>query len=265
MGFPITAGQTQQALPFFLAQSSDHIAGKTSATPTVLIRKPGGSFATPAGAVTETGHGWYEVAGNAADASTLGPLLLHAEASGADPFDDCFPVVAYSPLDATALGLSLLVDEWAVDLPGSYAGSQAGFIVGNLLLAAANKITGAGATITLQSLTSPISQDIKLTAGDGYYAIDGEGLAFDLVTTADLTGAAFTLRIYNGTVEGSGVFTNMTLTSTPGDTGYSLTTDVTEGQSSALGDVQKRRYEVVLERANDHVRTLRNGLVITTN
>jgi hypothetical protein len=97
MGQPVERYNTTQPLPFLLILSSDHITGATGKTPTVTICKTGGGFATPAGAVTEIASGWYQVAANAADANTLGPLLLHATASGCDPRDAEFSVVNYNP------------------------------------------------------------------------------------------------------------------------------------------------------------------------
>lgn len=106
MGYPIQKNQTAQPLVFFLTQSADHISGLTGAAPTVTLSKNGAAFAAPAGAVTEIGNGWYQVAGNATDANTLGPLALHATATNGDPTDDLFPVVNYNPLDAAQLGLT---------------------------------------------------------------------------------------------------------------------------------------------------------------
>src|SRR5262249_39097056 len=100
MGYPIKQSQTAQPLLVLMTDSADHIAGKTGLSPTVTLSKNGGSFAAPAGAVTEVGSGWYKVAGDATDSGTLGPLLLHATATGADPCDDRFDVVAYDPLSA---------------------------------------------------------------------------------------------------------------------------------------------------------------------
>lgn len=88
---------TAQPLVFLLVQSSDHITGLTGASPTVTLSKAGGSFASPSGAVSEIGSGWYKVAGNATDTGTLGPLLLHATAASADPVDDRYDVVAFDP------------------------------------------------------------------------------------------------------------------------------------------------------------------------
>lgn len=78
--------------------TSDHITGATGVTPTVTIAKNNGAFASPQGAVTELGNGWYSVAANATDANTLGPLILHAEAGTCDPTDDVFDIVSYNPM-----------------------------------------------------------------------------------------------------------------------------------------------------------------------
>ena len=107
MAQQIKQGSTAYELSFFLTDSSDHITGATGKTPTVVIKKRGGSFASPSGSVTEDANGWYKVAGNATDSNTLGQILLHATASGADPTDIiAAEVVAYDPQDADALGLA---------------------------------------------------------------------------------------------------------------------------------------------------------------
>ena len=96
---------TATPLYFLLVSSSDHITGATGKTPTVTILKSGASsFTTPAGAVTEIGNGLYQVAANATDANTLGPLMLHATATGCDPRNDEFEVL--QDLTAAAVALS---------------------------------------------------------------------------------------------------------------------------------------------------------------
>lgn len=97
-----------RALVFLMVDSTDHITGKTGLTPTVTLSKNGGSFGSPSGAVSEIGNGLYKVAGNTTDSDTLGSLILHATATGADPVDIEFEVVAYDPQSATNLGLSNL-------------------------------------------------------------------------------------------------------------------------------------------------------------
>ncbi len=93
MPLELTQGQTAEPLVFLMVDSSDHITGKTGLSPTVTLSKNGASFASPAGEVTEIGSGWYKVAGNATDSETLGSLILHAEATGADPVDLLYQVV----------------------------------------------------------------------------------------------------------------------------------------------------------------------------
>jgi hypothetical protein len=164
MGYPIMLGQAAQPLGFLMIDSTDHLSGKAGLTPTVTISKNGATFATPAGAVAEIGDGWYKVAGNAADANTLGPLILHATASGADPVDELYPVVAFNPLDGAALGLANL--DVATSTRSTLVG-PAGF---STLTIANNGINLnlAQAGLTPRALDSVA--DGSLTVGDGLVA-----------------------------------------------------------------------------------------------
>lgn len=99
---------TAQPLVFLMVDSTDHVSAKTGLSPTVTLSKSGAAFASPAGAVTEIGSGWYKVAGDATDTNALGPLILHATGTGADPVDVLYSVVAYDPQDVVRLGLSSL-------------------------------------------------------------------------------------------------------------------------------------------------------------
>ena len=99
-------GSTSYPITFLMVDSVDHIAGKTGLTPTVTISKDGGAFGSPAGAVSEIGNGWYALSGNATDRATLGELLLHAEAAGADPIDGLYVIVPYDPF--VAIGADVL-------------------------------------------------------------------------------------------------------------------------------------------------------------
>lgn len=122
-GYAIKQNSSTYDIVFFMRDSSDHVSGKTGLSPTVTLRKQGGSFASPSGAVTEIANGWYKVAGNATDSNTLGPLLFHATGTGADPCDGVFLVVSYDPFDATRLGLSAL--------PNANAGANNGVPLGD--------------------------------------------------------------------------------------------------------------------------------------
>lgn len=106
--YQIKQSSTAYPLVFLMIDSADHVSAKTGLSPTVTISKAGAAFGSPAGAVTEIANGWYKVAGNATDTATLGSLILHASAGGADPTDIIYEVVAHDVQDAVHLGLSSL-------------------------------------------------------------------------------------------------------------------------------------------------------------
>lgn len=107
-----------RALVFLMVDSSDHITGKTGLAPTVTLSKNGATFTAPSGAVSEIGNGLYKVAGNTTDSNTLGSLILHATATGADPVDVEFEVVAFDPQDSVRMGQTALPNVAAGALNG---------------------------------------------------------------------------------------------------------------------------------------------------
>lgn len=88
---------TSYPINFLMVDSTDHVTAKTGLTPTVTLSKNGAAFVAAAGAVTEISSGWYSLAGNADDRNTLGELLVHASATGADPLDIQYAIVDYDP------------------------------------------------------------------------------------------------------------------------------------------------------------------------
>ncbi len=84
----IVQGTAIKVMPFLLVASSDGITGLTGVSPDVEISKNGGTFAPPAGAITEMAYGVYCIEPNALDSDTVGPIWIHATATGADPVDD---------------------------------------------------------------------------------------------------------------------------------------------------------------------------------
>ena len=88
---------TTYPINFLMVDSTDHITAKTGLTVTVTLSKNGAAFGAAAGAVTEISNGWYSLAGNATDRNTLGELLVHASATGADPTDMQYAIVEYDP------------------------------------------------------------------------------------------------------------------------------------------------------------------------
>jgi hypothetical protein len=81
-------------LPIFMADSADHLTGKTGLTLTIEASKDGGSFASITPTVTELAHGWYLLALTTSHTDTIGDLALHITASGADPSDVLLQVVS---------------------------------------------------------------------------------------------------------------------------------------------------------------------------
>jgi hypothetical protein len=88
----IQQSTTAYPLVFKMVQE-DHLTAATDLTITATLSKNGATFGAAAGAVTEIGNGYYKVAGNATDSNTLGKLVLHTEADGADDKDTEFEVV----------------------------------------------------------------------------------------------------------------------------------------------------------------------------
>lgn len=89
-----------------MVDSGDHLTPKLGLSPSVLISKNGGPFATPAGTIAEVSLGWYLVSGHVTDTNTLGPLMIHASGSGADMYDGLHEVVLFNPRDSISLGLT---------------------------------------------------------------------------------------------------------------------------------------------------------------
>lgn len=103
---------TVRNLRFFMVDSADHVTGKINLAPAVTIAKDGAGFGAPAGVITEVGgagngNGWYQLAATAIDTDTLGELLIHATAVGADPADVMVEVVKFNP-QAVAVGAAVV-------------------------------------------------------------------------------------------------------------------------------------------------------------
>jgi hypothetical protein len=94
---------TARNLMVFLTDSTDHVTGKTGATLTITLSKNGGAFASATPTVTERGDGWYNLALTSGNTDTLGDLVLHITASGADPIDLREQVFAALPGDSVTV------------------------------------------------------------------------------------------------------------------------------------------------------------------
>ena len=203
--YAIQQNTASYPLLFLMVLSSDHISPATGLSPTVVIRKPGGAFASPAGAVSEIGNGWYQVAGNATDANTLGPLILHATAATADPSDPPpYQVVAYNPQDPvlglTGLGVNLtkingnanaaaqLSDSADVIFTGSVTGSPTATSFADTSLPGVDDQFWNGRIIIFTS-GSLRFQATNITA----FAFGTKTLTFTQLTRAPLVGDAYVI------------------------------------------------------------------------
>jgi hypothetical protein len=90
---------TARNLMVFMADSSDHITGKTGLTLTITASKDGGSFSSISPTVTERGSGWYNLALTTSHTDTLGDLAVHITGTGADATDISRQVVVQIPGD----------------------------------------------------------------------------------------------------------------------------------------------------------------------
>ncbi len=135
-------------IPFFMRDSSDSISGKTGLSPTVTISKNGAGFVTPVGSVTEIGNGWYYLAAAATganDVGTLGALLLHATATGADVWDDFHEVL--------------------VDVPGGAVASVTGNVGGNVVGSVASVSGAVGSVTGLTAANLDVAVSTRLAGG----------------------------------------------------------------------------------------------------
>ena len=139
----IKQSTSTEPLVFLMTDSSDHITGKTSISPTVVISKNGGSFTTPSGGIGEIGYGWYQVSGNILDTNTLGCLLLHASNASTDPTDMRYEIVAYDPRNTSTLGLTAFAD-----------------ISGNMITHMNNMATVSGTITTINNNLNTVSGNI---------------------------------------------------------------------------------------------------------
>lgn len=78
---------TTRNLMVFLTDSTDHVTGLAGASLTITLSKNGAAFASVTPAVTDRSDGWYNLALTTSHTDTLGDLVLHITAAGADPID----------------------------------------------------------------------------------------------------------------------------------------------------------------------------------
>jgi hypothetical protein len=230
MSYQIKQGSTECPLMFLLVGSSDHITGLTGATPTVLLSKAGGAFASPSGDVSEVGNGWYKVAASVVDASTLGPLVLHATATSADPTDTAYEVVGYDP--QIPMTPALVATEVWQDLLTSSDFTTAGSVGQNIAqgVTVGNYTTGANPATVVWSVNQSAFNGIgtmggSLNTASSYGIVKNQAItAFPFTMTNATTGALMTGLAITSVVSLDGAaFTSTTNTATEVGSGeYSI-------------------------------------------
>lgn len=171
---------TSNPIQFLMIDNTDHVSAKTGLNPAVTLSKNGGAFAGATGAITEVGSGWYSLAGNAGDRDTLGELLVHATAAGADPFDGIYEIVKFDPFaDPTTARFGYLDN-----LDG---------IVANIWSYATRTLTSFGTLVS--DIWSNTTRTLTQTASSIVTAVSGTNLTFSravtwsaTLTISDITG-----------------------------------------------------------------------------
>jgi hypothetical protein len=229
MSYKVQQSTTASPLMFLMVDSTTHVTGKTGLSPTVTISKNGGTFATPSGAVTEIANGWYKVAGNATDSNTVGPLILHATGTGADPTDMTFLVVVD---DLTTVALRPTTAGRTLDVAST---GEAGLDFGNVNLpVGAIPILGIVDNGTLQSATSTTAvlrsaagfTDSELV-GHTVSITGGTGVGQSRLVTANV-GSTDTVTVDAWTTTPDNTSTYVIFASAPGSATSPATANITQ-------------------------------------
>lgn len=228
-GYEVTQSSTAYPLVFLMISSTDHISPATGLSPTVTISKNGGSFASPSGAVTEIANGWYKVAGNATDTATLGPLILHATSSGADPSDSVFPVIAVNP-QSTAFGLSLAK---TTNITGFNDIAATSIVTGGAISTSAGTVSAVATVGSVGgNVTGSVGSISGVTFPSGFSGLTAGAIATAVLTdtgdnsTTGSPGKILAQLLGAFTTSTSSVFSTASLANAPsgGSGGLSLTT-----------------------------------------
>jgi hypothetical protein len=204
----------------FMMVQTDGVSPATGLTPTVVISKNGGAFASPGGAVSELANGWYEVAANATDSNTLGPLILHATATGANNTDADYLVVAFDP---TAAAASVNVTQAAGQTVSASAAvnfDQLGFIGETTVRRGTCQSGSASTNIVFDSGAS----------GQGNYYVD----MMAVIVGGTGAGQARLITAYNGSSQTATIYPGWT--TTPDNTSKFLVVSETQADVGRLAN-----------------------------
>jgi hypothetical protein len=193
----------------------------------VLVSKDGSAWATPSGALTETGKGYYYIAANATDTNTIGPLKVHWDVYGstAGISNESSPgfVIATNPYNATNGGFAALPNT-VVATNGSLLTAGTGT---SQLNPSGGTFTGVGLAATQTGVTIPAVTSVTGSVGSVSSAITLPANA----PTTFLANETTVQGIASGTTaNGTSIFAVNTKLGTP--VGASVSADIATANSS---------------------------------
>ena len=207
---------TTYPVQFLMVDSTDHVTAETGLSPTVTISKNGGAYGAASGAVTEVGNGVYSYAGNATDRDTLGELMIHAEATGADKVDMKVLITSYDPfVDIAAILADTGTDGVVLKAAGLAADAVTKIQNGlatptNITAAAGVALSAAGVDAILDEVvvgSYTMRQLLKVFASALAGKLSGGG-----TTTLTFRGVDDASDVIVATVDASGNRSGITLT-----------------------------------------------------
>lgn len=134
---------TDVTIMALMTSSTDHISGVSGLDLTVAVSKNGGSFNEVIVGILSVGYGWYNISLAPSSTDTIGDLVLHIEAIGADPTDILMSVVEYT-LDDIGLMASELHTIQGLNVSSPSTTTQTSWTAGDIEIS----ITGNGETLT---------------------------------------------------------------------------------------------------------------------
>lgn len=159
-----------------MTDSADHVSGKTGLTLAIEASKNGGAFASISPTVTERSYGWYSLAITSSHTDTLGDLVFHVTATGADPTDLREQVFTSLPGENATLSSSERSAIADAMFPRNIAGgSDGGRTFQDALRAIRNKSQISGGVLTVyeeDDVTVAWTASVTTSARDPITSID---------------------------------------------------------------------------------------------
>jgi hypothetical protein len=257
----------------FMADSTDHVTGKTGLTLTIIGSKAGAAFASISPTVTERSNGWYQLALTASHTDTLGDLALHITGTGADPADILMQVVSHdlsaigkNAFVATELAIGTVTSQTQFIIPGGPANDIANVMAiffdnsaSNAPVVAEGAYVGSTTTLTLTAATG-----ITVTTSDTVtlYAVAANTLGTDAISAAALSAAAVT-KIQTGLATPTNITEVGSVTGAVGSVTGNVGGNVVGSVGSVLGGINTTSGTITTLDGLDTAQDLEHGVTRT--